>query len=360
VGGTEHATARIAKAASPEFQHLFFVPGENAELLALFSGLGEHRLYRPVAPSFRQPWRYLTESVRLAQALRKNDISLVHCADVLSGIFTASAAKLAGCKVLCHVRNRYEVLSYQERLTLDPVDHFAFVSQDTWDKFGYSVSARRGNVIYDGVEINRSITRNNKESVLKELRLPENAVLITMVARIAPQKDYITLAKAAAKVVRHFRNVRVILVGDYERVPEHRDHFNQIQDCLRSLDLQNFFIFLGHRAEVVRFIEATDIFVLSTHREGLPLVLLEAMALAKPIVATRVDGIPELLEHDNTGLLYPHADHISLAKCLLDLIHHPARASALGTRAQARVRDRFSEKHFASSVISLYARLIVA
>jgi glycosyltransferase involved in cell wall biosynthesis len=99
-----------------------------------------------------------------------------------------------------------------------------------------------------------------------------------------------------------------------------------------------------------------DIVVLSTHYEGLPLVLLEAMACGKPVVATAVDGVPEVVTHDETGLLFPHADDELLASQLLALARDPNRAARLGMRAQSFVETDFSREQFARGIVAVYHR----
>jgi glycosyltransferase involved in cell wall biosynthesis len=101
-----------------------------------------------------------------------------------------------------------------------------------------------------------------------------------------------------------------------------------------------------------------DIFVLSTHWEGFPLVLLEAMAHARPVVATSVDGIPELVTDQETGRLFPHEDAAALAECLLDLLNSPAKARAMGRAGQEHVARNFSREIFTRNVGRLYAAML--
>jgi glycosyltransferase involved in cell wall biosynthesis len=98
--------------------------------------------------------------------------------------------------------------------------------------------------------------------------------------------------------------------------------------------------------------------VLSTHFEGLPHVLLQAMALAKPIVATAVDGIPELITHNVTGLLYPHADAEALAQRILSLLDNTELAAQIGRSARRSVQADFNEERFARDIAALYSRLL--
>jgi glycosyltransferase involved in cell wall biosynthesis len=115
------------------------------------------------------------------------------------------------------------------------------------------------------------------------------------------------------------------------------------------------FLFTGFRTDVARLMRAFDVFVLSTHFEGLPLVVLEAMAMGLPVVATAVNGIPEVIDRDEVGLLFPHEDSAALARHLVALLTDPARAASVGAAGREAVRERFGTEAFARNVTRLYA-----
>ncbi len=105
-----------------------------------------------------------------------------------------------------------------------------------------------------------------------------------------------------------------------------------------------------------RIVAGLDICVLSTHYEGFPVVLLEWMADARPVAATAVDGIPEIVIHEETGLLHPQQDHEPLAANLSRLPDDGALASRLGAAGRALVRSRFSQQQFEQNVARMYRR----
>ncbi len=97
-----------------------------------------------------------------------------------------------------------------------------------------------------------------------------------------------------------------------------------------------------------------DVFALSTHYEGLPLVILEAMAQAKPVIATAVDGIPEIVIDGETGLLHGHLDDAQLAANIISLLQDEARAAKLGEAGYEFVKKNFSKEQFAMNMVNLY------
>lgn len=361
VGGTEHATLRIAASVGREgFESVAFCPRGDSPVRELFDAGGVATAsFDPVEPSYRRPLAFLRASFALAHEFRRAHADLVHCSDLLAGFYAAVAGKIAGLPVLCHIRCRYEHLSQRDRSFLRAVDRFAFVSRDAWQHFAYRVPEWRGVVVYDGVEAPPAAAA---ESARREMRaefgIPAEAKVVGMVARIAPAKDYPTLVRAAGLVVAAEPGTRFLVVGDHSQVELNREHYHEVRKMLTASGLSDHFIFTGHRDDVSRLIEAMDVFVLSTHTEGLPLVILEAMARGKPVVATAVGGVPEVVADGETGLLHRHGDDRQLAEHLLALLRDEARAAALGRAGLRRVREKFTPERFAADMAELYSRML--
>jgi glycosyltransferase involved in cell wall biosynthesis len=179
-----------------------------------------------------------------------------------------------------------------------------------------------------------------------------------MIARVDQQKDYETLAKAARRLVDASLNVRFLIVGGYSVEQLQLTHFEKVKEWLARHNVTWQFTFTDFRPDVARLLQAMDIVVLSTHYEGLPLVLLEAMACGKPVVATAVDGVPELVTHGATGLLYPHGDDEALARHIAALIRDPGRAAQLGHDAKQFVQANFNVEQFKRGIVRLYESVL--
>jgi len=223
------------------------------------------------------------------------------------------------------VRNRYEALPLRERLPLRAVNHFVFVSKATWRSFAIRVQPHRGTILYDGIDPVRTLpadVERGRMPVRAELGFPAGCPLVGMVARVAPQKDVATFIEAAAIVARQAPAARFVLVGG--RAPEHEGLFGSLLALARQRGMEDRFAFAGYRPDSARFMAAVDIFVLCTRWEGFPLVILEAMASGKPVIATDVDGVTEIVEHDRTGLLHPVGDALQLADLILRLLEDQA------------------------------------
>ena len=224
-----------------------------------------------------------------------------------------------------------------------------------------SVPARRASILYDGVDIAALPSRSGREAVAAGVRaefgVPAGASLVAMFARVNPQKDYETLIRSAAILRQDQAELRYLIVGDNDRVALNREHFERVRALARAAGVLDCFIFAGFRQDTYRLMLAADVCVLCTHFEGLPLVLLEAMAMGRPCVATAVDGVPEALTDGDTGLLHAHGDAEGLATAIRRLIGAPAAAAAFGDRARACVEARFSQQRFARDAYALYEGL---
>lgn len=179
--------------------------------------------------------------------------------------------------------------------------------------------------ISNGIDIQKYINIQNgygKET----LGLPPNAYVIVMVARFFPQKDHATLIRALQYLPE---NVCVLFVGSGSTMP-------QCEALARDSGLAERVHFLGKRTDVAEILQLSDVCVLSTHYEGLPISVIEYMASGKPVIASDVDGISELIT-DKT-LLFPVGDSLELAKKILILMdnHKYAKAKAIENRDHAQ------------------------
>jgi glycosyltransferase involved in cell wall biosynthesis len=178
-----------------------------------------------------------------------------------------------------------------------------------------------------------------------------------MVARVARQKDLETLVRAARQVVDTVSDVHFVVVGD-NATGGHREYYQEITALVARLGMANRFVFTGHRSDVQALLSMMDVFVLSTHWEGFPLVILEAMAAGLPVVATAVDGIPEVVVSGETGFLVPHSAPEPLAGSLLRLLREPDLLSRMGSAARAHVSAQFGQEQFRRAVGTLYDRML--
>jgi glycosyltransferase involved in cell wall biosynthesis len=363
IGGTEVATRRVAEAArlsGVQSSALLLRPVADLQAYLEEGGIAcLDGLQRPEPSLLRNAPSFLRASRRLARSFREFD--LIHCADVSAAYYVAIAGRLARKPVLCHIRNREARIGRRERVFIGAATHFVAVSRDTLDRFPIRLRPTRAAVLYDGVDMTPRVDPAERaaaaQAVRSEFGIPQDAVVAGMFARVNPQKDYSTLIRAAALLRESHPALRFLIVGDNEQVDINRRHFAEVQELARRAGVLDRLVFAGFRTDVARLMLAADLCVLCTHFEGLPLVLIEAMAAARPCVATAVDGIPEALTDGVTGLLHQHGDAKGLAAAIARLIETPALGETIGAAARSEVERRFGRERFARDVRSLYEGL---
>ncbi len=356
IGGVEIATLRMIDATKERFRHIAFCLPDAAALRDSFDKLGiETITYAPPEPSLRHAVRFYKTSLVIARQIRQNAADIIHFSDEKAAYHNSFASLLARTRIVCHLRVSYPHLQLRQRLCLLPVQSFIFVSKEAKQSFAMALPDSKARVIYDAVEVPTADMAESNTSVRRELGVPAACVLVGMVARVSHQKDYFTLASAAADVLLKHPNTRFLIVGDNSLVDLNRQHYGAVVQRLNELGIVDKFIFVGHRNDVPRLIAAMDICVLCTHREGFPLSILESMAMGKPVIATAVGGIPEIVDPGVTGYLHQHGNRDELADAIMRLIEDPKKANYIGLTACEHVRKNYSREKFADEISKVYS-----
>ena len=194
------------------------------------------------------------------------------------------------------------------------------------------IAADRVEVIHNGIPLERfedRPTTSGRAAIRAEIGLePEDLVLI-QVARLDYLKDHATAIRTIERVARRWSRARLVLVGDG---PER----GAIEDLVRQREMEGNVRLLGQRDDVPRLLAASDIVLLTSISEGIPLTLIEAMAAGRPVVATRVGGVAEVVADGQTGLLAPAGDDAALAEHILHLADDHARRDRIGRAGRQR------------------------
>lgn len=205
--------------------------------------------------------------------------------------------------------------------------------------------------LYNGVDLKRFDGTLRDPKIRLEFRVPVGVPLIGTVANFSYEKGYPYLLDAVRRIHERRSDAWFLFVGSGRFEQEMRTE-------AAASGAGKRIIFAGQRRDIPEILRGLDIFVLASLVEGFPNVLLEAMAMARPVVATNVGGIPELVTSGEEGLLVPARDGKSLAEAVLSLIGDPARASRLGQRALQRIQAGFSLERMVDDYEKLYRTLL--
>ena len=202
-------------------------------------------------------------------------------------------------------------------------------------------------VICNGVDIRRYQRPVDKTSLRRRLGLAENARFMVMVATFKEQKGHRYLIEAASPLVSQYPDLQFLLIGD-------GDLREEITAQARASGLNGQVHFMGLRNDIPDLLAASDIFILPSLWEGLPMALVEAMASGLPVIATEVSGTKQVMVPGETGLLVAPGDSQQLIQAMIRLLCDPAGAKAMGAAAKRRVEAYFSAQKQAQDHISLF------
>jgi len=221
------------------------------------------------------------------------------------------------------------------------------------DLLAYQVArAEKISVIPLGFELEPFFEcRSLKGEFRRELGLGTSVRLLGILGRIFPIKNHRLFLESAAQVAKQESNVRFVIVGDGTL------RF-AMEEYARDLGIQQQVIFTGWRRDLPRIYADLDLLVISSNNEGTPVSAIEAMASGCPVVATRVGGLPDVVQNGKTGYLVPAQHPHALAKAMVDLIRDSETAEQMSRAAQLSVKEKYSINRLISDTENLYEELI--
>lgn len=183
--------------------------------------------------------------------------------------------------------------------------------------------------------------------IRRELGLPAVGPLVVYLGRLSAEKGLGVLVTAAEDLVRRWAELRILILG---QGPEEA----RLRAEIRARGLETHVQLVGFRQDVRPYLSAMDLLALPSFSEGMPLSILEAFAWERPVVASRVGGVPEVVDHGVTGLLVEPGDARSLGEAISTLLADPARAAQMGREAGRQVRERFGAGRQATEFKALF------
>ncbi len=302
-------------------------------------------------------WQTLRRQLELARVLRERRIQVFHAYGFYANAFGVPAARWARVPlVVASIRDIGDHLTVGRRRLQRLVCHLAdcvlvnadAVRQHLRDE---GFPARKLTVIRNGINLDGFSPRTSQAALRQALGLPPLGALVTVVSRLNPMKGIECFLDAAGLVAARVPDAHFLVVGDNVEAPGYREH---LQGVVAERGLAARVTFLGFRNDVADLLSASTVSVLPSLSEGLSNVLLESMAVGVPVVATRVGGSAEAVEHGVTGLLVPPADAAALAHGITLLLEHLHLAKCYGEQARQRVCERFSDERMARETEELY------
>jgi len=358
IGGAQKLLVTLAGQAQANGLELTIVSlSSNNDRLILheLAGLGTEVVIFPA-----QHLLDMRRILRLSRFLSGKNIDLVQCHLTYANIIGALCGRLAGLPVVTTLHSTEDVLQefhpFIGALETWTICHLAkrvvAVGYTIADSFRGRLRGKSIDVIPNAVSIPARITEKERLELRKEIAGDVRKKIVISVGRIAPPKGYEDLVTAFSFLVPSHPNLVLILIGGGPL-------FEEICNLISIRSLEKNVILLGAREDVPRLLAASDLYVSSSHWEGLPLAILEAMMAGLPVVATDVGDIPRLITAD-IGLVIPPRQPRAIAEAIAELLGDPVRLREMGAAARARAMQDYSPQAWMEQLINLYRQLLPA
>ena len=235
-----------------------------------------------------------------------------------------------------------------DRLCLRWYEKVICVSQDLFDQCLLAgVSKRKCVLVENAIDTTDFARTNSSEAAKRQLGLNPNRLLVGAVGRLSPEKDFDLLIRCLNRLIINGVDLEAVIVGE-------GDEKTRLERLVAELGCENRIHLMGYRPDPRPVFEAMDVFVLSSRREGLPNVLLEALAMEVPVVATRIAGVPHLICDGQNGLLVQPGDSDSLTSALSRLLTDAALRTTLAQAGRHTVEARYSFEMRMKKISAIY------
>jgi len=302
----------------------------------------------------------------LSRFLAREKPAIIHTHTSKAGFLGRLAAKWSGVPIVIHTPHGHvffgyfgplktKIFVFMERLASRITDRIvALTNREKEDYLLFKIADEKKFVVVNsGIDLDKfnELSLPEKQSLKRELGIPDDALVVGTVGRLVPVKGPGFLLGAAKYILPRYPNTFFVFTGDGELRKD-------LEKKGSELGVKEKVIFLGWRNDVAEIASLFDIFVLPSLNEGMGRVLAEAMALSRPIVASRVGGIPDLVIHGKNGFLFAPGNSKELAKYILNLLGNKDRRERMGKEGKEMV-SHYSKEIMVEKITRLYKDLLI-
>jgi len=308
------------------------------------------------------PFKDTLTLLDLTAFLRRNFYQIVHTHNSKAGFLGRLAAKLAGVPVIVHTVHgfafhdeepfwRQVLFRNLERLGSRWCDKMIFISQPLidWAVKDHIVGEEKITKIYSGIQVDKfhPVTSEEKHRIRSKWSLKQEEAVVGMVSKLWEGKGHGVLIEAFKLLKEKIKDAKLVIVGEGHL-------YDELFRMVDNNGLRESVLFTGFQMDVSEIIATFDVAVLPSFFEGMGRVILEAMAMEKPVVASRVGGIPDLIDQGVNGLLVPPGDVKELADALEKVLNDKGFARKMGREGRKRIKGQFSAHVMVQSIEQLY------
>jgi glycosyltransferase involved in cell wall biosynthesis len=355
------------------------IGGAETDLIAMIKGLDREHFHPSVAcpptgafierlkeipvpvfpvlfPSWRKLkdiWRIPIAVVSLVAILKREKFDLVHINDYWWTPVVWLACRISGIPFVVHIRQQMEPRRVKQYWLAKPNRLLAICNEIREVAIEGGVDPNCVQVVYSGVDLSSKVEQVNRGLIRQRYGLHPGQLIIGAVGNLFPRKGYEFLLEALTEIRKTIPNVHCVIVGEGDD-----GYHKQLMNLVNERDLNSVVTFAGFQSNVLEYMADFDVVVLPSILEGFGIVLLEAMAMGKPVVASRVGGIPEAVEDSVTGILVPPANSRKLAEALVVLLENSTLRQSMGEAGRARVETLFSLERTIKEIECCYNHIL--
>ncbi len=295
-------------------------------------------------------------SLKFYKIIKAKQIDLVHLNDRIGyNKYGIIAAKLARVPCICHERKIAQYTGIDLFLSRY-VDVLICISNAVYKNcISSGVRSKKIVVIYNGVDLEVFKPKQTKYKLMTELQLADKHV-IGIIGRLDVWKGHRFFLYVASKIKEYIPNCKFLVVG--ETPPHLRSYLDELRGLCLKLGISHDTIFLGFRQNIAEYINIMDVVLhCSTRPEPFGRVIIEAMSLAKPVVAANYGAVPELIENNVSGIIVPNIDINRFVEATITLLKDRPKAQAIGYAARKRVEQIFNLENHVHNIKKIYESL---
>lgn len=352
-GGAENMMIRLIDNLDKEKFHSIVCLLKDGWLNKTLQRQGVETVIIPQTRSFDYTW------IKSAlKCLADKKIDLMHSHEFAMNTYSSMLSVIKGipCVSTVHGKNYYWE-KFQRKLAYRFVSRVSSMVPVSDDIRNFLVSKvgihkKRLTVIPNGIDFN--LYQNNEEkrfSFRKTLGISQDATLIGAVGNLYPVKGHTYLIQALAKIKQTHANIQLVIAG-------RGNELSSLQDDAKQYEVIDNVHFLGFREDIPEILNAIDMFVMPSLSEGMPLSILEAMAAERPVIASRVGGIPEVIVDSQTGYLSEAKSPVDLASKISKCIDDKDATSRIIKKAKEKVIMDFSMQAMMNGYLQMYDKLL--
>ena len=304
----------------------------------------------------------LANACNLSKIIKNENIKIVHAHDNTASLISYLVKKIFknNIKIVSHIHNCYPFLKrnglnkkidkyirnkYDFNITCGKIVT-DFYKENT-DYFNENKNLTLSNAM--DIKYITNIGKNDIEKVVKKYKIPSNKKILGFIGRLDEQKGIVPFIKELSKHKEKFDDSIILLVGNGSQEEE-------IKDIIKKLDLEDLFILTGFQENIKSFYPIIDVFFLPSLYEGLPMVVLEAMAFKKPVVSMNVGSISEVI-NKNIGILVNSGDYDKFINELIRLKNNENLAAELGKSAFNFIESSFNIESYVNKIENRYLKI---